>query len=380
MSPRRVFTVSQLNRYAKKLLESDALLAGVFIEGEISNFNAHSSGHFYFSLKDGVSSLSAVMFASHTGEVKFAPKNGLKIIAFGRLSLYEKTGQYQLYVEYLEPAGIGALHLAFAQLCEKLQAEGLFDAEKKREIPAYAKCVAIITSPTGAAVRDIIKVAQARNPTVQLVVAPALVQGEAAAQDIARAIAEVNAWGKADVIILGRGGGSAEDLWAFNEEVTARAVAASRIPIISAVGHETDTVITDFTADLRAPTPSVAAQIAVYDHAAQYTAFKNTITDLHYVMRDKITEKHALCKNMLQEITRLTQARAANERQTLLHRETLLTKLSPYAAFKRGFAFVKNGNNTVTGIQDVQKGETLSLHWANGTAQVKVLKTEGTTP
>ncbi|MCL2203052.1 MAG: exodeoxyribonuclease VII large subunit [Defluviitaleaceae bacterium] len=373
-SRRQVFTVGQVNRYAKRLLEADALLAGIFIEGEISNYNAHSSGHLYFSLKDGAAALSAVMFNSHAGALAFAPKSGMKVVAFGRLSLYEKTGQYQLYVEYLEPAGVGGMHLAFAQLCEKLQAEGLFDEARKRPIPAYAKCVAIITSPTGAAVRDIIKVARGRNPVVRLVVAPALVQGAQAGLDIARAIGEVNAWGGADVIILGRGGGSTEDLWAFNEEVTARAVAASQIPVISAVGHETDVVITDFVADMRAPTPTAAAQMAVYPHRETVALLRNTINDLHFVMGEGIQSRHAQAKQLLQALSRLTQAHLAHEQQNLAHRENLLEKISPYAAFARGFTFARNENGeAITHAKAVKKGDTLTLQWADGTARVQVL-------
>ncbi|MCL2528448.1 MAG: exodeoxyribonuclease VII large subunit, partial [Defluviitaleaceae bacterium] len=236
---KQVFTISQVNRYVKQMLEADALLSGLYIEGEISNFNAHSSGHMYFTLKDAAAALSSVMFSKSAEKLNFAPKNGQKVIVFGRLSMYEKSGQYQLYAEHMEPAGIGGLQLAFAQLIEKLQAQGLFDEDHKKPIPAYPASVAVITSPTGAAVQDIIRVARERNPAIKLVIVPALVQGQDAAADLARALDDVNTWGMADVIIIGRGGGSIEDLWAFNEEITARAIAASNIPVISAVGHET---------------------------------------------------------------------------------------------------------------------------------------------
>jgi len=372
-SKRQVFTVGQVNRYAKRLLEADALLAGIFIEGEITNFNAHSSGHMYFSMKDAASAISAVMFASHTETLAFTPKNGMKVIAFGRISLYEKTGQYQLYVEYLEPAGVGGLHLAFAQLCEKLQAEGLFDEGRKRAIPAYARCVAVITSPSGAAVHDIIKTARGRNPSIQLVVVPALVQGESAAADIARAIREVNEWGGADVIILGRGGGSTEDLWAFNEEVTARAVAASGIPIISAVGHETDFTVTDFAADARAATPTAAAQMAVYSYEGAYSLLKRMADDLHHTVRESIVTRHARAKGLLQSLTRLMQTRFAHEQHGLAHRAAVLDKVSPYAAFARGFAFTKNeANQAVTHAKSLKKGDSLTLYWADGAVRAKI--------
>jgi len=372
---RQVFTVGQVNRYAKRLLEADALLAGIFIEGEVSNFNAHSSGHLYFSLKDAASVLPAVMFKGHTETLVFAPRNGMKVIAFGRLSLYEKTGQYQLYAEYLEPAGVGGLHLAYTQMCEKLQAEGLFDESRKRPLPAYARCVAVITSPTGAAVRDIIKTARERNPSVRIVIVPALVQGENAAADIARAIREANAWGGADVIIVGRGGGSTEDLWAFNEEVTARAVAGSAIPIISAVGHETDFTVTDFAADARAATPTAAAQMAVYGYDVTRAMIRDMAAHLHQAIRENIIIRHTRAKSLLQNLNRLMQTRLAHEQQGLAHREVLLEKVSPYAAFARGFAFVKNeGNEAVTRAESLREGDGLTLYWADGAARVKVVE------
>lgn len=351
------------------------MLAGIFIEGEISNLLAHSSGHRYFSLKDAASAISAVMFSSHGSTLTFAPKNGMKVIAFGRLSLYEKTGQYQLYVEFLEPAGVGGMHLAFAQLCEKLQAEGLFDESRKRPIPSYAKCIAVITSPTGAAVRDIIKIARERNPAVKLVIAPALVQGEGAAADIARAIGEVNAWGEADVIILGRGGGSSEDLWAFNEEVTARAVAVSGIPIISAVGHETDFTVTDFVADRRAPTPTAAAQMAVYSHREALATLQNVTADMHYIVKECLKNRYNQTKTLLQDMTRFSQARLAHEQQGLAHREALLEKVSPYAVFARGLTFAKNGDGLpVTHAGMVKTGDAITLQWVDGAVKAKVLE------
>ncbi|MCL2352887.1 MAG: exodeoxyribonuclease VII large subunit [Firmicutes bacterium] len=258
---RRILTVSQVNRYIKMVLEEDVFLGDIFIRGEISNFKRHGSGHWYFSLKDEAAAIQCVMFRQHVPE--YAPKDGMSVIVGGHVSLYEKTGLYQLYAEVMEPLGKGSLALAFEQTKEKLEREGLFDAARKRPIPRNPGTVAVITSPTGAALRDIITVARGRNPSVELVLIPALVQGSSAAGEIAAALGMANEWGKADVIILGRGGGSAEDLWPFNEETVARAIRRSGIPVISAVGHETDVTIADFAADLRAPTPSAAAAAAV---------------------------------------------------------------------------------------------------------------------
>lgn len=373
-------------------------MAGLFIEGEISNFTAHRSGHCYFSLKDSGGSLSTVMFNSHASGLKFTPKNGMKVIAFGRLSLYEKTGQFQLYVEFLEPSGIGGLHLAFTQLCEKLKTEGLFDEARKRPLPAVARCVAVITSPTGAAVRDIITTAKKRDPSVRLVIVPALVQGEAAAVDIVRAINDVNVWGAADlkvrstsdintrgtadasnrsmvdVIILGRGGGNAEDLQAFNDEAVARAIAASAIPVISAVGHETDITVSDFVADVRAATPTAAAQLAVADIRGVQVALRNLTAGLHHAMRTGILKRYNQTKNLLHTLSRLTRTRLAHEQQTLAHREALLEKISPYAAFARGLAFVKNEKNeAVTASDMIKTGDLLTLHWGDGSVRAQVL-------
>lgn len=231
--------------------------------GEISNFRAHSSGHFYFTLKDAQAQISAVMFRGSNRLLKFVPEDGLEVIVQGRVSVYEIRGNYQIIVESMEPKGLGALQLAFEQLRSKLEQEGLFAPERKRPLPFLPKTVGIVTSPTGAAVRDLIHILRRRHPRIHILLSAAVVQGAEAAPDIARAIQRQNAWGEADVLIVGRGGGSLEDLWAFNTEEVARAIAASNIPIISAVGHETDFSIADYVADLRAATPSAAAELAV---------------------------------------------------------------------------------------------------------------------
>lgn len=253
-----IYSVSEVTRKIKGLLEEG--FSAVWIEGEISNFTLHSSGHMYFSLKDSDSVLSAVMFRNTNKALKFEPKSGMQVVCLGRLSVYEKRGQYQLYVEKMEPKGIGALQLAFEQLKERLAKEGLFDQKHKRPLPFLPQRIGIVTSPTGAAIRDILKVLNRRFANLEIILHPARVQGEGAALEIARAIEAFGRYGKVDVLIVGRGGGSLEDLWAFNEEIVARAIYNCPIPVISAVGHEIDYTIADFTADLRAPTPSAAAE------------------------------------------------------------------------------------------------------------------------
>lgn len=258
---RKAFTVTELNRRAKSVLEGQ--FSGLWLEGEISNFKYHSSGHMYLTLKDDQSQISAVFFSRYNQSLKFEPKDGLKVLVCGKISLYEQRGQYQFYIERMEPKGLGALQLAFLQLKEKLEKEGLFRAERKKALPKFPSVVGIITSPTGAAIRDILNVIRRRFDGTGVLLYPVKVQGDGAAQEVADAIHDMNRLEDVDVMIVGRGGGSIEDLWAFNEEVVARAVYESRIPIISAVGHEIDWTICDFVADLRAPTPSAAAELVV---------------------------------------------------------------------------------------------------------------------
>ena len=367
---RQVFTVSQVNRYVKRMLEADALLAGVFIEGEISNFNAHSSGHLYFTLKDSNAAISGVMFKSHASGLSFKPTNGMKVIAFGQLSLYEKTGQYQIYVEIFEPAGVGGLQLAFRQLSEKLQAEGLFDDERKKALPLFAQTIAVITSPTGAVIHDIIKTVRGRNKATKIVLVPVKVQGEGAATELAHAIGLVNRWGMADVIILGRGGGSIEDLWAFNEEILARAIAASKTPIISAVGHETDFTISDFVADYRAATPTAAAVAAVYDHAQVTAHVAYLQNQLHKYISGLVQENTANIKQTVSELSRIMKNRMSKEWQTLAHYETLLEKVSPYTVFKRGYALAQHENGkVVTTASELNLNDEITLSWADGSVK-----------
>ncbi|MEC0249255.1 exodeoxyribonuclease VII large subunit [Paenibacillus chitinolyticus] len=266
MSERAVLSIKDLNRYIKMKLEGDNRLQDVWVRGEISNFTHHSSGHMYFTLKDKDSRLKSIMFASYNQRLPFRPKEGTMVIARGNVSVYERDGQYQFYVTQMQPDGIGGLYLAFEQLKQKLDSEGLFRTERKKPIPRMPKAVGVITSPTGAAVRDIIITLQRRFPNVPILLHPVLVQGAQAAPSIVRAIETMNSLGEVDVLIVGRGGGSLEELWAFNEEIVARSIFASAIPVISAVGHETDFTIADFVADLRAATPTAAAELAVPHH------------------------------------------------------------------------------------------------------------------
>ncbi len=268
-----IYSVSRLNREIRMILE--AKFPGIWIEGEVSNFKFHSSGHMYLTLKDETSQISAVFFSRYNQALKFELKDGLKVLAFGKISLYEPRGQYQLYIERVEPKGVGALQLAFLQLKEKLEKEGLFDPAHKKPIPQFPVTVGVITSPTGAAIRDILNVIGRRFRGTNVLLHPVRVQGEGAAGEIAEAVRTMNAAGGIDVLIVGRGGGSLEDLWAFNEEAVARAVYASEIPVISAVGHEIDWTICDLAADLRAPTPSAAAELVVQNREELEARVKN---------------------------------------------------------------------------------------------------------
>src|SRR5690625_4791765 len=256
-------TVTALTKYIKRKMEIDLHLQEVWIKGEISNFNHHNRGHMYLTLKDDQARIQSVMFAGNNRFLKFTPENGMNVLVKGYVSVFEPYGQYQLYIKTMEPDGIGALYLAYEQLKEKLAKEGLFDAERKRAIPPYPQKIGLITSKRGAAVRDIMTTIERRFPAVQLTIIHVNVQGESSAKEIVKAIKFANELKTFDTLIVGRGGGSIEDLWSFNEEIVARAIDASQIPIISAIGHETDTTISDFVADLRAPTPTAAAELAV---------------------------------------------------------------------------------------------------------------------
>ena len=288
---RHVITITELNNYIKNLFEGDSYLGNVWIKGEISNFKFHSTGHLYFSLKDDGSVIRAVMFRGSASKLVFVPENGMKVIVHGRITSFVRDGQYQIYIDAMEPDGIGALYIAYEQLKRKLEAMGLFDSKRKKPIPKIPSRIGIITSPTGAAIRDMINVAGRRFPYAKIILYPSLVQGPDAPSQLVAGLKYFNENNAADVIIIGRGGGSIEDLWAFNDERVAYAVAESHIPVISAVGHETDFTICDFVADRRAPTPSAAAEIAVPDTAELKNKFINVIKH-EAASIDRLISKH----------------------------------------------------------------------------------------
>ena len=296
-----VLTVSQLNFYIKSILDSDANLENIFLTGEISNFTDHyQSGHFYFSLKDNKSVVKAIMFAGFARRVKFRPQNGMKVIVRGRVTVYEPSGVYQVYVEDMQPDGVGALNLAFEQLKEKLLKEGLFDTKIKKSLPKYPQKVGVITSETGAVFWDIQNVMKRRFPLAEIVFQPVLVQGEGAAEQIIGAIKEFNEDALCDVLIVARGGGSIEDLWAFNDENLARTIADSKIPIVSAVGHETDFTICDFVADLRAPTPSAAAELVVPDAQKLISDLEYLTSYVNSLMRCRLNDYRKILDSLLE--------------------------------------------------------------------------------
>ena len=386
-----LLTVSQLNRYLKSKFEEDSNLTSVFLTGELSNFTHHyKSGHLYFSIKDTTATIKAVMFSTQSARLRFLPQDGMKVIARGRVSIYEATGQYQLYVEDLQPDGVGALNLAYEQLKAKLEKEGLFAAERKQPIPAYPQRIGVVTSSTGAAVQDILNILSRRYPVAEVILAPVLVQGEGAAQEIADAIERFNALDCVDVLIVGRGGGSIEDLWAFNEERVARAVAASHIPIISAVGHETDFTICDFVADLRAPTPSAAAELAVPNRedllqllqSYQYTIIQLLERRLSQWKQqvDLLSSSPYLAspdawirarrESVALLTSRLRTAMKQNTAQQKTRMAVLVGKLeglSPLKALNRGFVYAADKTGKLlTDATQVQVGDTIFLTMKTG--------------
>lgn len=392
-----VLSVSQLNRYIKMNFDADENLANIFISGEISNFTNHyRTGHLYFTLKDDSSAVRAVMFNSSAKRLKFMPEDGMKVIARGRVSVYEASGQYQLYVDDMQPDGVGALNLAYEQLKEKLQKEGLFSEHHKKPLPPYPEKVGVITSPTGAAVRDIINVLGRRFPYAEIVFCPVLVQGEGAHLQLTEAVNLFNSERAADVIIIGRGGGSIEDLWEFNDEGLARAVYNSEIPVISAVGHETDFTICDFVADMRAPTPSAAAELAVPDaNELQYalSALKNRMflnvssgiadrrSRLEYLTSkgalkspdEMLSNRSQRLDTAFSKMLSSYENRIGGKKVEFISAATALSKLDPMSVLMRGFAFVsdKNGKN-VYSSQALAKGDKINVRFHDGSAVCEV--------
>ena len=311
---RKIFTVSELSQEIKNLLEKR--FPDVWVTGEVSNFRGATSGHLYFTLKDASAQIRAVCFRNQARYLKFKPQDGISVIARGHLSVYEARGEYQLYVDYLEPAGIGALQLAFEQLKQKLAAEGLFDPARKKPLPVLPRAVGVVTSPTGAVIRDILRVLRRRFRNMNVALYPVRVQGEGAAEEVAEGIEYFNGHPIVDVLIVARGGGSIEDLWAFNEEMVARAIAASKVPVISAVGHETDFTIADFVADLRAPTPSAAAELVVHRKQDFVDELRERARDMSQAVRLKLSEaREALTLRRLHQVFQAMRTRIGERAQ-----------------------------------------------------------------
>lgn len=389
MIERQALTVTEVNLYIKQVIARDDILNNVLVKGEISNFKAHYSGHMYMSLKDETGVIRAVMFKSAASKLEFKPQNGMKIIARGRIGVYERDGQYQLYIEHMEQEGVGDLYTAFERLKQKLMDEGLFSPEHKKPLPKYPRRIGVVTAPTGAAIRDILNILSRRFSYSDVVLYPVLVQGESSAASIVSAIEYFNAVDDADVLIVGRGGGSIEDLWSFNEECVARAIFASHIPVISAVGHEVDFTISDFVADLRAPTPSAAAELVVPSKAELMDKFGNVYKRMYrcamqIIERRRMQVKHLadsrVLRNPLEKINEdriridnLTKVfiNAANrlldgKKQNLAVLSSKLDALSPLSSIERGFSMVRKDGRLVKSVEQVSSGDTIEVLVSDG--------------
>ena len=392
---RNVYTVKQVNAYIKNMFTQDYMLNRIYVKGEVSNCKYHTSGHIYFSLKDESGTIACVMFAGSRSGLSFRMQEGQQVIVLGNVTTYERDGKYQLYAKEIILDGAGALYEKFEALKQELGEMGMFAEEYKQPIPKFARTIGIVTAPTGAAIRDIINVAGRRNPYVQLLLYPALVQGEGASASIAEGIAALEKKG-VDLIIVGRGGGSIEDLWAFNEEIVARAIFECRIPVISAVGHETDTTIADYVADLRAPTPSVAAELAVFE----YETFLNEVEEYRIKIRKAIRQKaewekmkigqYALQLKYLHPRNKLRDKQQRTVELEERFRQTMERKiddekrrfafyiermkgLSPLAKLNQGFAYISTENGKVVKtIADTANGETLNVYVTDGVIKARV--------
>ena len=386
----QLFTPSQVNQYIKGFMDRDRLLSGLLVRGELSNYKMYPSGHHYFSLKDGEGSLRCVMFRGDAVSLRFRPQNGMQVVAAGRITVFPRDGQYQLYCSRLIPEGVGDLHLAFEQLKEKLYREGLFSPERKRPIPRFPDTIALITSPAGAAVRDLLRILRARWPMARVKILPVRVQGEGAAREIAAAIRWACAHRTADLIITGRGGGSMEDLWAFNEEIVARAIAEADIPVISAVGHEPDVTIADFVADLRAATPSNAAELAVPDRREVRAALEADGDRLAAAVRgrldrerralDRLASSRAMTepasyfkdKRLLLDyqsgrLVRAMERLTGGRRERLSSLAAALDAMSPLKVLGRGYAIARRaGGKVISSVRDTAPGEEFRLRVSDG--------------
>lgn len=390
-------TVSDLTQQIKMLLETG--LAPVWLTGEISNFKRHSSGHFYFSLKDENAQIPCVMWAGRNRSLRFSPEDGMQVLAHGQVTVYEKRGYYQFDVAQIQPAGVGALQAAFEQLKRRLQAEGLFDEARKKPLPEFAQSVGIVTSPTGAALRDLVSVLRRRWPAMKIILRPVLVQGAGAAEAIAQAIGEFNEYKEVEVLIVGRGGGSLEDLWAFNEEIVARAIYASKIPVVSAVGHEVDFSISDFVADVRAATPSAAAELVAPEVAevkrqlqslaiqsirqlqrllqTQHDRLRRVATS--YGLRqplDQVRQRSQQLDDLQRRLQLALQNRLAIWKQQLKAKEQRLRALSHEHILQRGFAIVyrEPDKKLVHEAKELQANDSIHIQFGVGSAEARVEK------
>lgn len=423
MNNSNYITVSEVNKYIKEIINDDLLLKKVYLRGEISNFKAHSRGHYYFTLKDENSRIAAVMFSFNNRNLKFVPYDGMKVLVTGKIDVYEASGAYQIYVEDMAPDGIGALYVAFEELKKKLLAEGLFDKDKKKKIRRIPRRIGIVTSPTGAAIKDILTTIKRRFPVCETILFPALVQGEEAASDIAKKIKlanEVKDVYKIDTLIVGRGGGSLEDLWPFNEEVVARAIYDSDIPVISAVGHEIDVTISDYVADLRAPTPTAAAELAVPDintiityldtaRSRGYTAINNILNN-NYKKLNNLKNSYILTRPMsmyeikeqkldilIDNLNKAINKKIDNTKvrlytcsnsyilnnpemlykyssQRLEHMISKLEVLNPLNTLNRGYAIIKKDDKVLSSIKNIKKNDTLTIKLKDGEVTSKIIK------
>lgn len=396
-----ILTVSQLNRYVKSLLDGDFRLRDLFLRGEISNYTRHyRSGHLYFTLKEGGSAVKAVMFAGYAQELAFEPENGMAVILRCSVSLYERDGSYQIYVYEMQPDGRGALQVAFEQLYRKLQVQGLFDETNKKPIPRFAQRIGVVTSETGAALQDILNILSRRCPMAQVVLAPALVQGREAPDSLIAALQALDEWGKCDVIIIGRGGGSMEDLWCFNDERLVRQIVACHTPIISAVGHETDFTLCDYAADLRAPTPSAAAELAsvkmeqleerleiLADRtkraAGHCLAQKEqqlqrlSLQLTHFTPERRLQEYAEKLQNLWNMIQSSEKSVIIKKQEALRLQSARLQALDPMARLAGGYSMVLKDGRVLSSIQQVQEGDHLQVRLNDGTLRVL---TEEVTP
>lgn len=391
-----ILTPGQVGQYIKGIMDRDRMLSGLMVRGEISNYKMYPSGHHYFTLKDGEGALRCVMFRGDAAALRFRPQNGMQVIAAGRITVFPRDGQYQLYCVRLTPDGVGDLHLAFEQMKERLQREGLFALEHKKPLPVYPKTIALITSPAGAAVRDMLRILDARWPMTRIKILPVRVQGEGAAQEIAAAIQWANWKQVADLIITGRGGGSMEDLWAFNEEIVARAIYESEIPVISAVGHEPDVTIADFVADLRAATPSNAAELAVPDQNEVYGVLlgcrRHLVGDMSHrleqyrrrldraaksrIMTEPgayFRDKRMLLDYQSERLIRGMERTVSTRREQLARLAAALDAMSPLKVLGRGYSIARNGEGVLlTRASQTKVGERLTLRLAEGSVDCRV--------